>query len=104
VTDYMRSVLTGLAFVGTIFVGLFFMLGGALGIGYELTHPPVHTSHVWLFFCASVLGALMLPAIGGLLLKALKSGLDVAGPYLPVFGRRVNSGEITRAPPKDGAP
>lgn len=99
-TDYLRSFLAGLAVLGTIVVGMFFMLGGFALLVFEVTHPPTHTTHVVLFAAFAVLGALMLPAISGVVIRAAKSGLEVAGPYLPTFGRRANSGELP--PPKDG--
>lgn len=91
-SDLWRVVVT---LVASIVFGLVFMVAGGVGVWYELTHPPAHTTHVWLFFSTAVFGALMLPAIGGVMLNAAKSALGVAGPYLP-FGRRAYDN-----PPKD---
>ncbi len=97
-SDLWRVVVT---MVASVLVGLLFLIGGAAGMAYELTHPPTHTTHIWIFFVSAVFGALMLPGIGGVMLRTAKQGLDVAGPYLPNFGRRANSGE---APPPGDAP
>ncbi len=70
-----RSV-TGLSFVGT---GLFFLY-------LEMTHPPAHTTHVFLYAVSAMLGALILNADP--ILDAFKKGATAAGPFIPSFGRR----------------
>jgi hypothetical protein len=74
---------------------LFF--GGSALLVYEVTHPPTHTSHLFLFTSIGMLGALMLAKKR--LIGAAKAGFAIAGPYLP-FGRRA----YDNVPPKDPKP
>jgi hypothetical protein len=85
---------TYLKLLGTILVGLLFMAGGILGIVAEYQVPPVHTTHLFGFISVTILGALILPGIGGAVLIAAKAGAGVAGQLAPVFGRRSSQGEI----------
>lgn len=95
-SDLWRVVVTLMA---SVIVGLLFLIGGTAGLAFEITHPPSHTAHVWMFFGSAVFGALMLPGIGGVMLRTAKAGLDVAGPYLP-FGRRAYDNDRIQ-PPKE---
>jgi hypothetical protein len=89
--------------LGTLAIGLFFLLFGAVGFVLEYSQPPVHSVHLYLFFASAVLGALILPGIGNVVLAKAKDGLAVAAPYLP-FGRRAASGEVDITPPSKETP
>jgi hypothetical protein len=80
--DMLKAVLDIIA--GTL-VGLVMFLGGGALLAYEITHPPVHTTHLFLWTSIGMLGALVLAKKQ--LVGAAKAGIAVAGPYLP-FGRR----------------
>src|SRR5689334_12558832 len=82
----------------TVVFGLFFLAFGVYGTVLEFKAPPVHTVHLAFFLFFILLGASLFPGVGQLILSRLRDGADIAGPYLPRFGRRASQGEIV-APP-----
>jgi hypothetical protein len=86
----------------TAVFGLFFLAFGVYGTVLEFKVPPVHTVHLGLFVFFILLGAVLMPGVGTVIFGRLKDGVELAGPYLPRFGRRASQGEISAL--EDAAP
>jgi hypothetical protein len=78
--------------------GLALMSWGGLNAHWELHRNPRSVTLILVFIGILILGALVLPSIGAVLLAAAKGGIDVADPLLPHFGRREAAGEVSVAP------
>lgn len=84
----------------TAVFGLFFLAFGVYGVALEFKAPPVHTVHLFLFLFCILFGAVLMPGVGTVIFAKLKDSAELAGPYLPRFGRRASQGEIAVEPAK----
>lgn len=84
-----------LLIMATIF-GLFFMALGVVGVALEYQTPPVHMMHLGAFLFSILLGSMLVPGVGALIMGRLVNVIALAGDARRAtgFGRR--SGEIDR--------
>ena len=87
-----------LVLILTAIFGLFFLALGVYGVAMEFKSPPLHTIHLSFFLFFVLLGAVLMPGVGSIVFARLKDGVDLAGPFIPRFGRRASQGEIAIAP------
>ena len=72
--------------IANALVGLALFAFGAFFLYREMTTPPTHNGHVYLFAGIAILGALVVrpdPIVTG-----LKQVIVIVGPYIPVIGGR----------------
>jgi hypothetical protein len=66
-------------------VGFVLMALGVLGIWWEKTHEPSHSTHLLAALVVALLGACIIPSIGPVLIRSLKG---IVGVLLSVFPAR----------------
>lgn len=78
-------------------IGFAFMGGGGWLVYEETQHPPMHSAHLYAGIAVALLGALLIRPDP--IFAVVGRVVVIATPFIPQFGRRVNSGEVT--PPSD---